>query len=158
MNATPRRIATFISAALLALAASTASAQDRPRDSGQPDRGGTPAPMAIGGAAAPNSRLAALIDAGGAPIRTRGVQSVQRIATGVYCIRPAATTNINVNNSIVIVSVDYFYSNLNEVEVQWASSASGCGADRFGVYTLADPNANGIYTFSNSVGFAVYVP
>ena len=49
-------------------------------------------------------------------------------------------------------------SGLNEIMVQWGTKGSGCSADRIAVYTLADINANGIYSFSNAVSFSIYVP
>jgi hypothetical protein len=42
--------------------------------------------------------------------------------------------------------------------VQWASWGSGCLSTEIGVYTLADENLNGTYTFSNSVGFSIVIP
>lgn len=113
---------------------------------------------AFGGLVAPNALLAGLFDAGGAPIRTKGVQSISRIGVGIYCVRPAASVSVNPNNSLVTATPEYFYSNLNEVQVQWASAGSGCPAGQIGIYTLADPNRDGIYTLSNAVGFSVLVP
>jgi hypothetical protein len=109
-------------------------------------------------AQAPNARLAALIDAGGAVIREKGVADVDRIATGVYCIRPEASTGINPSRAIVMVSVEYFYSQLNEVMVQWAAREHGCGSERIAVYTLADFAPDAEYDFSNNVGFSIIVP
>ena len=120
--------------AVLSLVAS-AAAQDRPRDTA-PLKGQSEftAAKGFGGLVAPNARLAGLFDAGGAPIRTKGVQSIQRIDTGVYCIRPIASLGMNVNTIVASVSVEYFYSNLDEVQVQWVATSSGCGAGRIGVY------------------------
>ena len=86
------------------------------------------------------------------------MQSVVRIAEGVYCIRPEASTGINPNRAIVVVSAEYFYSQLDEVKVQWAARGHGCGSDRIGVYTLADFAPDAEYEFSNNVGFSVIVP
>lgn len=145
--------------ALAVLASSDVSALDGepPRDLGGGETAPPAEPSAFGGAQAPNARLAGLFDAGGAPIRTKGVQSIQQTATGVYCIGPIASSGVTPAKAIVTASPEYFYSELDEIEVQWASSGSGCGA-RIGVYTFADPNQDGIYSFSNSVGFSVYVP
>jgi hypothetical protein len=109
-------------------------------------------------ASAPNARLAALIAAGGNIIQNKGVESVTRINTGVYCIKPKASTGIDPKNSIAVVSVEFFWSRFNEVMVQWASQGSGCGSDKFGVYTLGDLNLSARYRFSNDVGFSIYVP
>jgi hypothetical protein len=145
-----------VRAAMVLFACSAAAQeQNRPRDAQSSE---TVAPRAIGGVQAPNARLAALIDAGGRPVRTKGVQSVERIDTGVFCIRPTDGSGINVNTMIALVSPEYYYSQLNEVTVQWASTQSGCGAGRFGVYTFQDSDRDGHYVFSNRVGFSVIVP
>jgi hypothetical protein len=143
--------------AALSLTAGAAMAQtekDLPRSSDQAQE--AIAPKAV--AAAPNARLAALIQSGGTVIREKGVLSVTHPKTGIYCIKPDASTGIVPNNSIVIVSPEFFYSKLNEIKVQWAAKGSPCGNDRLAVYTLADLNVDGVYTFSNAVGFSIYVP
>jgi hypothetical protein len=156
-----------LAVSLLALAASAASAQnstaaeqdkERPRHQGKGVLSAGVETEAFGGLSAPNARLAGLIDAGGAPIRTKAITSITRIDVGVYCIRPASSTGINVNTAVVTLTPEYFYSLLNEVKVQWASTQSGCPAGQIGVYTLADSNRDGIYTFSNNVGFSIVVP
>jgi hypothetical protein len=156
------RLATLALAALVMIPASTAFADDRPRDADAVAPGKT-AKFVIskdfGGVNAPNARLAGLFDAGGAPIRTKGVNSIERIDTGVYCIQPAPSANINVNSIIPAVSVEYFYSTKDEVTVQWVAKQSGCGSGRIGVYTFLNPNTNfGNYVFSNGVGFSIIVP
>lgn len=108
---------------------------------------------------APNARLVALVRSPDVVlVAGKGVANVQRIATGVYCIRPTNASGINPQTAVVVVSVEYFYSQLNEVQVQWARRQNGCGNNRIGVYTFADLNLDGQYTFSNRVGFVVYVP
>jgi hypothetical protein len=145
-------------AVLVSLAVATAQERDRPRYKDEAAAQGGVQPQA-GPADAPNARLAALIRApDGVIVKSTGVQNVQRIARGVYCIRPTAASGIDPQTAIVIVSVEYFYSLFNEVMVQWARQQNGCGNSRIGVYTLADENLNARYTFSNAVGFAVYVP
>lgn len=154
------QIAPVALATLLVISASAAAAADRPRDHGpSTTKEMFVLPEGFGGVNAPNARLAGLFDAGGAPVRTKGVQSIERIDTGVYCIRPAPSANINVNTIIPALSVDYFYSQFDEVQVQWASTQSGCGAGRIGIYTFLNPNINfGNYVFSNAVGFSIIVP
>jgi hypothetical protein len=160
-------LASATAVALLALGASAASAQnstaaaqekERPRHQGKGALSSGVETQALGGLSAPNARLAGLIDAGGAPIRTKAITSITRIDTGVYCIRPATSTGVNVNTAVVTLTPEYFYSLLNEVKVQWAAQESGCPAGQIGVYTLADPNRDGRYTFSNNVGFSIVVP
>ena len=108
---------------------------------------------------APNARMVALVRApDGKIVMQKGVDSVVRIAKGVYCIRPEAATGIDPLTAVAVVSVEYFYSTINEVQVQWARRQNGCSGDRFAVYTLADENLNAVYNFSNQVGFVIYVP
>lgn len=131
---------------------------DRPRfkDAAESQRAVEPQAAA---ADAPNARMVALVRApDGRLVSGKGVHSVQRIATGVYCIRPTNATGINPLTAVAVVSVEYFYSLFNEVTVQWARLQNGCGNARIGVYTLADPNLTGRYRLSNAVGFVVYVP
>jgi hypothetical protein len=136
--------------------------ENQPRDEGA-QRAGV-APMALGGAVAPNARLVALVDAGGAPVRTKAVAGISRIDVGTYCIRPIAQANIDVTRIVPSVSVEYFFSNpnlvngFNEMTVQWASRGSGCPAGAIGVYTFADRNLDGHYSFSNEVAFSLVVP
>ena len=144
---------------LLALAASAASAQnstaatqekERARHQGKGVLSAGVETEALGGLSAPNARLAGLIDAGGAPIRTKAIASITRIDIGVYCIRPTSSSGVNVNTAVVTLTPEFFYSLLNEMKVQWAAQGSGCPAGQIGVYTLADTNRDGIYTFSNT--------
>jgi hypothetical protein len=157
-----RWFSAIVPAALVLLAAgavAVAQEQERPRfkDATESQAAGEPKAAIV--ADAPNARLVAVVRApDGALVMGKGVQSVQRIATGVYCIRPQNATGINPNRAVVVVSVEYFYSLFNEVQVQWARKQNGCGNSRIGVYTMADRNLSGRYIFSNAVGFTVYVP
>ena len=109
-------------------------------------------------AVAPNSRLAALILRDLTIQRDFNVDNVRRLSVGVYCIRPAAATGIDPRTAIVVLTPEYFYSLYNEVKVQWASRGSGCNSTEIGVYTMADANLDGVYTFSNAVSFSIVVP
>ena len=44
---------------------------------------------AVGGAAAPNSRIAAFVQAGGTVVRSKGITGVSHPSAGVYCVDPA---------------------------------------------------------------------
>jgi hypothetical protein len=161
-----RRWKTFLLAATLsafACAAAAQTAQTPPVNQPPPREsdGSTPAKAPVGAAVvaeAPNARLAGLVRAGGTIVRNKGISSITRIGVGVYCILPVASTGITPSTAIVTLTTEYFYSQLNEIMVQWAAAGSGCPSNRIGVYTLADPNADGIYTFSNAVGFSIVVP
>jgi len=107
-------------------------------------------------ATAPNARLAALIRPGPNVVRQKGVTGVSNPRTGLYCINPAP--GINPTNSIVIVSAEFHFSDVNEVKVQWYANNNACGADRIAVVTLEDFNADGIYFRSDHVAFSIVVP
>jgi len=110
-------------------------------------------------AVAPNSRMAALILRNLTIERDFNVAAVRRLQAGVYCIRPTAGAGIDPRNSIVVLTPEYFNSLYNEVKVQWATRGSGCNnSTEIGVYTMADVNLDGIYTFSNAVSFSIVVP
>jgi hypothetical protein len=159
MKVSSSRLQLCVLTAALSLLAGAAAAKDPPREKDgvtAPALGAPPAPAAA--AQAPNARLVALIKAGGKIVKHKGVDSVTRSGTGIYCIKPLASTGIDPATAIVILTVDFFYSTRNEVKVQSAASGSGCGSTRIGVYTLADIDATGLYTFSNGVGFSILVP
>ncbi len=107
---------------------------------------------------APNARLAALILRDLRIQRRKNVDNVRRIDIGVYCIRPSAASGINPTTNIVVLTPEYFFSLYNEIKVEWASRRSGCSANEIGVYTFADTNLDGVYTFSNAVSFSILVP
>ena len=146
----------LLTAGAVAVAQERTNERPRFKDAAESQRAAEPRAIV---ADAPNARLVALVRSPDAVlVAGKGVASVQRIATGVYCIRPTNATGINPQSAVVVVSVEYFYSQLSEVQVQWARRQNGCGNNRIGVYTLADLNLDGRYTFSNRVGFVVYVP
>ncbi len=171
---TGRRYNKLIVVALLCLFANAAMAQapqtpqtsqsPQARETTQPPRAGNGQPDAklpvqtAVVASAPNARLAALVRRDVVLLRNKGVAAVQRIAAGIYCITPAASTGIVPNTAIVMLTPEYYYSALNEIKVQWASAGSACGANRIAVYTLADVYANGVYRLSNLVSFSIVVP
>ena len=107
---------------------------------------------------APFARVAALVRPNLVLARNKGVASVRRIDRGVYCIRPNAASGVDPATAVVTVTPEYFFSLYNEVTVQWASRQNGCATNEIGVYTFADDNLNGIYSFSNAVGFSIIVP
>jgi hypothetical protein len=156
--------ATLIGVSIASLSVVSAFAQDRA------DRRADPQPRAtqseIGkeatnpeiAADAPFARLAALILRDGRVPRNKGVNRVRRPEIGVYCIRPTAASGIDPTTNIVMLTPEYFFSLYNEVKVQWASRRNSCNADEIGVYTMADVNLDGIYTFSNAVSFSIVVP
>ncbi len=146
------------SAAIVLLACSAASAaEERARESSRPASARVESTRAIA-AQAPNARLAVLVDAGGRVVRSKGVRSVQRLRVGEYCIRPTGRSGVNPRTAVLTTSPEFFFSLLSEIKVQWVTFGSECGADRIGIYTLADTNDDGVYGFSNDVAFSVVVP
>jgi hypothetical protein len=146
----------LLTAGAVAIAQERTNERPRFKDAAESQRAAEPRAIT---ADAPNARLVALVRApDGVLVAGKGVANVQRIATGVYCIRPTNATGINPQTAVVVASVEYFYSLFNEVQVQWARRQNGCGNNRIGIYTQADRNLDGQYTFSNAVGFVVYVP
>jgi hypothetical protein len=107
---------------------------------------------------APFARLAGLILRDLRIQRRKNIDNVRRIATGVYCIRPSAASGIDPTTNVVVLTPEYYWSLYNEIKVQWASRRNGCNANEIGVYTMADVNLDGIYTFSNAVSFSIVVP
>jgi hypothetical protein len=107
---------------------------------------------------APNARLAALVLRDGRVPRNKGVANLRRPDIGVYCIRPTVASGIDPSTNIVVLTPEYFFSLYNEVKVQWASRRNSCNSDEIGVYTMADVNLDGVYTFSNAVSFSIVVP
>src|SRR3954449_5449322 len=92
---------------------------------------------------APNARLVALVSYTGKIVQSKGLDSITRIDRGVYCVKPAGSTGIDVSKSVAIVTPEWSYTNyINEVMAQWARAGSGCGSGRFGVITLSDYNLN----------------
>ena len=149
-----RLLGPAVAFAAIALSAGSAfSATDHPKDT----HAGVKA-NAIGGAIAPNARLAAVIDPSPSigVVRSKGVVAVSHTQRGIYCITPAS--GINPNNSVPVVSVDYSGSSNNNVTVQVRTVAANCPAGRFEVITFADPNSTGAYFTSNLVGFTIVVP
>jgi hypothetical protein len=138
-----------LSAALLAGPSVAAERHDKPAGV---------ASQALGGVSAPYARLAAVIDQGGGVVRSKGVAQVTRPGTGRYCIRPAASANINVNTIVPSVTVDWSNSSYNEVLAQYRSAGAGCPGGTIAIVTFADVNLDGRYSPSNEVAYTIVVP
>ena len=151
----------LIGASVASLSVVSAFAQERTdrRNNDRPRANQSEAAAEVA-ADAPGVRLAGLIRNSAPPVaqRNKNIANVRRIAQGVYCIRPTGASGINPATAVVTLTVEYFYSLYNESTVQWASRESGCASTEIGVYTFADVNLNGVYTFSNTVSFSIIVP
>jgi hypothetical protein len=107
---------------------------------------------------APNARLAGLVRRDLTIVRNKNIHNVTRPDIGVYCVLPRAAAGITPSTAVIVLTPEYYYSTVNSILVQWASHGSGCPSDRIGIYTLADTNGDGRYTFSNAVSFSIVVP
>ncbi len=111
--------------------------------------------QAIGGAAAPNARIAAFVQAGGAVVRSKGIAAVTHPSTGVYCIDPAAAA-FAVNTAVPTLSVDWSTSLGDALMAHWRSAGVGCPAGWFSVLTF--DGEDGTFDLSNGVSFTFIVP
>src|SRR5262245_26014719 len=109
--------AVLLGAVLTSLAAVTAFAQEsandgpdtrRPRATIEREAAAPPAREVA--ADAPNARIAALIRRDLLIPRNKGVQSVRRIARGVYCVLPTAASGVNRQTAIVQLTPEYWFS------------------------------------------------
>ncbi len=110
---------------------------------------------AVGGAVAPNARIAAFVQSGGAVVRSKGITGVSHPSTGVYCIDPAASP-FDVNKAIPSLSVDWSTSLGDALMAQWRSAGIGCPTGQFAVLTF--DGEDGSFDLSNGVSFTFIVP
>ena len=83
---------------------------------------------------------------------TRNFTGVQRIATGLYCLTPAA--GIDRATSPAVVSPDYWASAGNDLRAYAANPGLSCQASQYEVRTTTgNPPVQ-----SNAVGFSIIVP
>ncbi|WP_147339502.1 hypothetical protein [Actinomadura spongiicola] len=64
-----------------------------------------PALADLGGASAPEVRAAAIVNADGSVVRSRGVTGVRKIATGQYCVR--MDDDIDASRVVPVASVQW---------------------------------------------------
>ena len=132
--------------------AGSAAAGGGPSNDGASDR---VTQRAIGGAQAPNSRIAAFVQAGGAVVRSKGIDAVTHPSAGVYCIDPSAST-FNVNRAVPFLSVDWSTSLGDALLAEWRSAGIGCPTGWFAVLTF--DGEDGSFDLSNGVSFTFLVP
>ena len=104
---------------------------------------------------APNSRIAAFVQAGGTVVRSKNITGVSHPSTGVYCIDPAASP-FDVNKAIPSLSVDWSTSLGDALMAQWRSAGIGCPSGQFAVLTF--DGEDGSFDLSNGVSFTFIVP
>ena len=110
---------------------------------------------AIGGAQAPNSRIAAFVNQGGAVNRSKGINAVSHPSTGLYCLDPKNAT-FDTTRVVPSVSVDWSTSLGDALMAQWRSSGIGCPAGWLSVLTF--DGEDGSFDLSNQVSFTLVVP
>jgi hypothetical protein len=122
---------------------------------GSNDGTGTVGVQAIGGAAAPNARIAAFVQAGGAVVRSKGIAAVTHPSTGLYCLDPSSST-FAVNKIVPSLSVDWSTSLGDALLAQWRSSGVGCPTGWIAVLTM--DGEDGSFDISDGVSFTIVVP
>ncbi len=123
--------------------------------SNDPVGSGSVSLLAIGGATAPNARIAAVVQSGGAVVRSKGIAAVTHPSTGVYCIDPAAST-FAVGKAVPVLSVDWSTSLGDALMAHWRSAGVGCPSGWFAVLTF--DGEDGSFDLSNGVSFTFVVP
>jgi len=141
-------------AALLGVGALAGSAVAGGESSNDPMSGGATA-LAVGGAQAPNARIAAFVQSGGTVVRSKGISGVSHPSTGVYCIDPAAST-FNVNKAIPTLSIDWSTSLGDALMAHWRSAGIGCPPGQMAVLTF--DGEDGSFDLSDAVSFTFIVP
>jgi hypothetical protein len=111
--------------------------------------------QALGGVSAPNARIAAFVQAGGAVVRSKGIAAVTHPSTGLYCLDPKSDT-IDVNRIVPSLSVDWSMSLGDALMAEWRSAGIGCPAGWIAVLTF--DGEDGTFDLSDSVSFTIVVP
>jgi len=106
----------------------------------------------IGGAQAPNARLAVFVLQGSFVARSKGVAAVTNPSVGLYCIAPSG--DLNVSKIIPTVTVDWSNSYGNSLTAYWRSSGVGCPEGQIAIVTYARSDT----VLTNDVAFTVVVP
>lgn len=110
-------------------------------------------------AQAPNARLAALIDGGSTVgsltvVRQVGVAEVTNPATGVFCVRAAASTGIKPAKVVPIVSTEYTLTTGFDTATQWASGRTSCPSGTVEVRTFDTSTSDAV----NGAAFTIVIP
>jgi hypothetical protein len=123
--------------------------------SNDPARSGSVSLLATGGVTAPNARIAAVVQSGGAVVRSKGIAAVTHPSTGLYCIDPAPST-FDVGRAVPVLSVDWSTSLGDALMAQWRSTGVGCPSGWFAVLTF--DGEDGSFDLSDGVSFTLLVP
>ena len=117
-----------------------------------PTKGRPTGVSTLGGVSAPDARLAALVAFDGSVVRSKGVASVTHPQTGVFCVQPSFS--VNVDTVIPALTPEWIHSPNASVSVQYQSAPLVCpGA--IAVFTLTD---NGLGWVFADEAFTIVVP
>ncbi len=99
-------------------------------------------------------RLVALIDAGGAILRSAGVSKVTHPSAGIYCIKPIGTWDIS--KVVPSVTPEAGFSNGDSLLAYYYSGAAECPAKYIEVKTFNF--STGTSQLADNVAFTIVVP
>lgn len=105
-----------------------------------------------------NAKLAYYYSRGIAPARSKNVASFSNPSTGVYCIKPSASTVLNLSKIYPMVSIEWGTSDGFALLAYWrdVASTSDCASGELEVQTY-DFNAGGYPVASGNVSFSFII-
>ncbi|RCG20078.1 hypothetical protein DQ384_37600 [Sphaerisporangium album] len=109
-----------------------------------------PAHADLGGATGPAVRAAAIVNANGSVVRSKGVVGVRKIATGQYCIR--LDSDINPANTVPVATVQWQSAPWDSSIFVRPDNMASCGDGR-DVFV-----GTGIASGARDIGFHLIVP
>ncbi len=111
---------------------------------------------ALGGANVKYARIAAVVDQGGAVIRSKGISGVTHPDVGIYCVA-VKDTSLKVRQFVPMVTVEWGNSSGDDLMANYYADGADCPAKNVEIQTFSEPTA-GTWDVSDSVAFAVVVP
>ena len=114
-----------------------------------PQLGVAPSKVRIAALVTPNFRTDPLV-------RGKGVASVTHPSTGVFCIKPLVS--VDVQTLVPVVSVEWGRSSGNANLVQYAGANINCPTDRIEIFTFSPGAVTSRFEFSDFVAFTIVVP
>jgi hypothetical protein len=112
------RLANGLLAASLLLVVGSAAAGAAPKP-----KPAAPVIRGLSNVAVPNARLAAFVDDTGQLLLAKGVAAAARTGTGVYCVVPSPSLNLNLALVIPAITAD-FLSSIGDVNIAEYAEAS----------------------------------
>ena len=137
-------------AAVLAIAVSSMAATGESRQN-------APAAVTVrrslGGASAGYARIAAVVQSGGAVVRSKGIKAVSHPSTGIYCLAVKDPT-IKVKQLVPQATPEWGHSSGYDLNAQYYAAGADCPSRNIEIMTFNEPSA-GTWDFSDSVGFTM---